>query len=443
MPYFQGAQIASMFGINEHTFQMLEAGLPEMQKFLAMREKMFRAAGINPDAMTARGHEFMTHLRTMGAALENLADIVAYRLMPWGEKLIDWISNVVMWFTRADKATDGWSSKLLGLAGILGGGAALKGGLGLLGKIFGGGAKSVGKGGAAAAEGAAAAGGAEAAAGGALAAGGEAAGGGLLAGVALPAIIIAAVGAALVWMMTHKEQVRAAVSEAFDWTKKTAEAVKTDVGAGFHAMGDAATKAGGWMKALAMQPGFLGDLGRLTGKFEGFRDKVYRDVAGNLTFGFGHKVKPGENMQGADPMKLFSKDLSGSLGDVLSLVRVKLGQNQIKALTDLEFNIGKDAFAKSTLLRRVNAGDMAGAADQFQYWNKITKDGHKIFNQQLADRRQAEANLFRAPDAKTLNLKTDIHIDGGGGSRETARETASEQKRVYGDIVRNFAGAHQ
>jgi len=72
MPYFQAAQIAGMFGISEQSFNMLEAGLPQMQKYLALREKMFRDAGISPDAMAGRSHEFMTQLRTLEAGATSL-----------------------------------------------------------------------------------------------------------------------------------------------------------------------------------------------------------------------------------------------------------------------------------------------------------------------------------------------------------------------------------
>lgn len=147
MPYYQGAQLAGMFGVDEQTFQMLEQGLPEMQKYLALREKMFAAAGVNPQEMAARSHELMGHLRIFEAALGNLADIIAFRLMPAGEKVLDWLTQIVGWFTKADKATDGWSSKILGL------GIALKGTL----SAFSLGSRLLGRG-AAAGEGTAAAG---------------------------------------------------------------------------------------------------------------------------------------------------------------------------------------------------------------------------------------------------------------------------------------------
>jgi len=46
----------------------------------------------------------------------------------------------------------------------------------------------------------------------------------------------------------------------------------------------------------------------------------------------------------------------------MSLVKVKLSQNQLGALTDFEFNVGRDKFAHSTLLRKLNAGNYSGAS---------------------------------------------------------------------------------
>ena len=424
MPYFQAAQIAGMFGINEQTFQMLEAGLPEMQKYLALREKMFKAAGINPSDMTARSHEFMTHLRTFEAVLGNLADIIAYRLMPWGEKAIDWLSDMVGWLTKADKATGGWSSKILGILTALAGGSLVKGGLGMLGKIFGRGAVGAAAGAAAGAgEGAAVAEG----------------GAGLLSLISLPAVIIAAVAAALVWMGAHPEQVRKAAGAAWDWTKKTAENAGTEIKEGIKAIG----QSGGWVKSLSTMPGMIGDLARMTGKFEGFSKKIYNDIAGNATFGFGHKLKPGESMAGVDPISLFVADLKDSLSAVMRNVKVKLSQNQIKSLADLEYNIGESRFHNSTLVKKLNSGDFAGAAAQFERWNKVMQNGHLVANQTLSNRRAAEAQMFRTPDGKSLTFQTTIKVDGSDSPKETAREVGRQQNRVYGDLVRNFGGAFQ
>jgi lysozyme len=57
---------------------------------------------------------------------------------------------------------------------------------------------------------------------------------------------------------------------------------------------------------------------------------------------------------------------------------VPLTQNQFDALVSLVFNIGGGAFRKSTLLKKLNAGDIQGAADQFLVWNKGTVNGKRV-----------------------------------------------------------------
>ena len=171
---------------------------------------------------------------------------------------------------------------------------------------------------------------------------------------------------------------------------------------------------------------------------------VYKDIAGRLTAGFGHLVRPGEDLSHLDQagaIALLGKDLSAAAAAVSRLVKRHLTENQTKALTDLEFNIGEGNFAKSTLLKKLNSGDFAGAADQFQYWNHALVNGHMTAVADLTRRRAFEAQLFRTADRPvTITQKTDIHIEGGN-AKETGHEVASHQQRVNGDLVRNFAGA--
>lgn len=67
-------------------------------------------------------------------------------------------------------------------------------------------------------------------------------------------------------------------------------------------------------------------------------------------------------------------------------VKVPLNQNEFDALVSLTFNIGNGAFAGSTVLRRLNAGDRRGAADAFLMWH--------IGGAGLIFRRQRERTLF-------------------------------------------------
>jgi lysozyme len=72
------------------------------------------------------------------------------------------------------------------------------------------------------------------------------------------------------------------------------------------------------------------------------------------------------------------------------LLKVPLTDNQFSALVSLVYNIGVTAFAGSTLLRKLNNADYAGAAEEIPRWNKA---GAKILRG-LTRRRIAERDLF-------------------------------------------------
>lgn len=76
------------------------------------------------------------------------------------------------------------------------------------------------------------------------------------------------------------------------------------------------------------------------------------------------------------------------------LVKVPLTENQHGALVSFVYNIGIAAFANSTLLRKLNAGDYAGASSEFRRWDR---SGAKILRG-LTRRRIAERDLFDKPD---------------------------------------------
>lgn len=430
MPHYQGAQIAGMFGINEGTLNQLETNGPDFLKATRDREAMIRRSGYDADKVAKRSLDFIRAKNRTERGLLDVAQTTASNEMPAAEKVLGALDTTVLAFQKLDQASGGLASQFLALAiamktftGVF----SLLGVRGLLGGI----AARAGGGAVAAAEG-----------GGLLAGAGEVAGGGLLAGMGLPIIIATVVAAALVWMGTHPEQVRKAVSAAWDWTKQ--EAGKA-VDAG-QALNQQVKAAGGWMKNLAGITGPIGALARMTAGFEGFRDKVYRDIAGNQTAGFGHLVRPGEDFSDTTPAgfaALFMGDLRSALTSVAKLVKVQLGNNQKEALADLVYNIGEGNFAKSALLKKLNSGDFAGAAAQFEHLNKVLVSGHYVVNQGLSNRRAAEAQLFRAPDKPVqISQETNIHVTGGDANG-TAKEVARQQQRVNGDLVRNFATAVQ
>jgi lysozyme len=324
------------------------------------------------------------------------------------EEFISWLQNVVIWLAKADTATGGWSSKLIGLASIVTGGSIAKGAFGLLGKMLGGG-------------------------GGAAAAGGSS----LLPYAGLLGVIGA--GAAV----TFNSKARDAWDKiAMPYADKALSAL----GLSADQQGKLGQKLIDFQNSFS-KSGIAAGLTAMVAKFEGHVKGgygTYRDIGGKLTAGFGHLVRPGEDFSHLDKagaLTLLAKDLQGAMASVAKLVKTHLTGNQASALDDFVFNVGEAKFAKSTLLRMLNSGDFAGAADQFQRWNQALVNGHYVVNQGLSDRRAAEAQLFRSGDkGVVISQKTDIHVDGNG---DTARQVAREQGRVNGDLVRNFATATQ
>lgn len=75
------------------------------------------------------------------------------------------------------------------------------------------------------------------------------------------------------------------------------------------------------------------------------------------------------------------------------IIKWAVTDNQFGACLSLAYNIGYGAFSNSTLLKKLNAGDIAGAADQFLAWNKSAGQ----FLQGLLNRRKDERNLFLTP----------------------------------------------
>ncbi|MFG6076976.1 lysozyme [Erwinia sp. OPT-41] len=127
-------------------------------------------------------------------------------------------------------------------------------------------------------------------------------------------------------------------------------------------------------------------------RFEGLQLTAYRCSAGVLTIGYGHTrgVKPGDTITGRQADAYLREDLQVAELVVNTNVRVKMTQGQFDALVSFVFNVGAGNFVRSTLLKKMNAGDYAGAAEQFGRW--INADGKPLAG--LRRRRDAERELF-------------------------------------------------
>lgn len=75
---------------------------------------------------------------------------------------------------------------------------------------------------------------------------------------------------------------------------------------------------------------------------------------------------------------------------VNALVKVQLAEHQLTAVLSFVYNVGLGAFSDSTLLRMINRGNFAGAADQFLRW--VYSGGERMRG--LETRRQREREIF-------------------------------------------------
>jgi GH24 family phage-related lysozyme (muramidase) len=123
-------------------------------------------------------------------------------------------------------------------------------------------------------------------------------------------------------------------------------------------------------------------------RHEGLRLNAYDDGVGIRTIGWGHARTTENTITIERAEELLREDIEVCERCIADNVHVPLTQGQHDALVSLIFNIGVGAFTKSTLLRKINAGEPA--ADEFLRWNK--GGGRELPG--LVKRREAERAMF-------------------------------------------------
>ena len=127
-------------------------------------------------------------------------------------------------------------------------------------------------------------------------------------------------------------------------------------------------------------------------EFEGLRLQAYQCSANIWTIGYGHTADVSANdvITEEEALSFLRQDVAESERTVNQYVHVPLTQNQFDALVSFVFNLGVGNFRTSTLLRKLNAGDDDGAAQEFGCW--IHAGGKALPG--LVRRREAERALF-------------------------------------------------
>jgi len=181
------------------------------------------------------------------------------------------------------------------------------------------------------------------------------------------------------------------------------------------------------MKTLT-PPNTLGTAGlTLIKTFEGLKLRAYLCPANKLTIGFGHvigapfddkffKAFDSHSLQACidacqQRRRLTPEAVAGlfinpaqaetllrndtqRVAEFINSIHPELTPNQFDALVSLVFNIGSGNYAKSTLRAKLTAGDVSGAAGEFERWAFATVKGLKVKLPGLVTHRAAERALF-------------------------------------------------
>ncbi len=139
---------------------------------------------------------------------------------------------------------------------------------------------------------------------------------------------------------------------------------------------------------------------------EGFSAKPYLCPCGVPTIGWGTTHYPNGTSVALKDAIITRTAADYFLTCTLVTFEIKMKQvttrqptaHQWAAMLDLTYNIGVSAFAGSTLLKKFNAGDLAGTAEQFMAWDKGHVHGQVVVLPGLEKRRAKERELFLAGD---------------------------------------------
>lgn len=174
-------------------------------------------------------------------------------------------------------------------------------------------------------------------------------------------------------------------------------------------------------------------------RFEGCVLTAYRCPAGKWTIGYGTTSDSGIGVTVSAGLRISEEQAETYLWRTLALFAEKMlplfttivpTPNQFGAMLSLAYNIGLNAFEKSTCLKRFNAGDVKGAAEALQWFNKA--DGKKL--QGLVNRRAAEAT-YMLRHVQEESVKADPERNSRIGSSTLKAAAAQLGTYAYGGFT--------
>lgn len=121
---------------------------------------------------------------------------------------------------------------------------------------------------------------------------------------------------------------------------------------------------------------------------EAFRSTTYKDSGGIYTIGYGETkgVMAGQTTTPERALKTLLNSTNEHAQGISNCITVPLHQHEFDAYLSFTYNVGTGAFCRSTLVKKLNAEDYAGACRELLKWDKV---GNKQLVG-LTKRRQAE-----------------------------------------------------
>ena len=197
---------------------------------------------------------------------------------------------------------------------------------------------------------------------------------------------------------------------------------------------------------------------------EGIRLEAYRDTRGIVTCGIGHTAAAGPPIPHMGDvwtreqvLAVFKADTAQFAFDLNALIKVPVNQQEFDALASLAFNIGDGTkgFAGSSVLHRLNAGDVEGAADAFLMW----EDPPALKERRIAERAQflsgglsprqgapvaapsVGSTLWVQSSLNALGASPVLILDGVyGGAGSATRQAVREFQINHGCVMDGIAG---
>lgn len=176
-------------------------------------------------------------------------------------------------------------------------------------------------------------------------------------------------------------------------------------------------------------------------QWEGCKLTAYKCPAGVWTIGYGHTrtAREGMTITQAQAESLLREDLRVFEAAVTDAVDVDLSDNQFAALVSWAYNIGVGAMRRSSLIRRLNAGEYDAVPNELAKWSRVKGKAVKG----LSNRRAAEAGLWaRGAFVASRNIEPAAPAEPSPGKDASALGGVAAAAAAAAPALTSLSGLH-